>query len=301
MSKVMNRRIFVFVAMAVFAVAAWSQLLWKVEGNGLSKPSYLMGTHHFAPAAFIDSVKGLNDAIASCDAVYGELHKDSLMSEAAQQKMMHAMVAPADSTLDRVLTPEQYAVVKKVVDKYLGAYGVQIEYLNMLKPVGLSSQLEAMQAQVCFPDFDHDAQIDVMVQKKGVSLGKLLGGLETLDDQIQALFMSPIRVQAEALYEMCASDDEFQEAVNELSAAYINEDLDGMYRLIVEPDKGSVPTEEELEALIWGRNRKWVEKLKVLMPQMSVMTCVGSGHLPGEQGLINLLRKAGYTVTAVSK
>jgi uncharacterized protein YbaP (TraB family) len=53
------------------------------------------------------------------------------------------------------------------------------------------------------------------------------------------------------------------------------------------------------DLLLNNRNHNWVEKLKTIMPKSSVVVAVGAGHLPGEQGVINLLRKAGYTVTPV--
>ncbi len=81
----------------------------------------------------------------------------------------------------------------------------------------------------------------------------------------------------------------------------MRQDLDSMLRQIVTPAAGLAPTDAELELLLWGRNRRWVEKLKVLMPQQSVLVCVGAGHLPGDKGLIALLRGAGYIVESVSK
>ncbi len=53
------------------------------------------------------------------------------------------------------------------------------------------------------------------------------------------------------------------------------------------------------EVLLYQRNRNWVAKLKDLMPAKSLLVAVGAGHLPGDKGVINLLRKAGYTVTPI--
>ena len=45
------------------AFSAQAQLLWKVEGNGLAKPSYIFGTHHVAPSDMISRVSGLTEAL----------------------------------------------------------------------------------------------------------------------------------------------------------------------------------------------------------------------------------------------
>ena len=42
-----------------------------------------------------------------------------------------------------------------------------------------------------------------------------------------------------------------------------------------------------------------IVKLKTLLADKALVIAVGAGHLPGEKGLINLLRKEGYTVTPV--
>jgi uncharacterized protein YbaP (TraB family) len=49
--------------------------------------------------------------------------------------------------------------------------------------------------------------------------------------------------------------------------------------------------------MLYHRNQNWVAKLKNLLPAKSLLVAVGAGHLPGIKGLINLLRKEGYTVT----
>jgi hypothetical protein len=54
-----------------------------------------------------------------------------------------------------------------------------------------------------------------------------------------------------------------------------------------------------MDLLLYARNRKWAKELKTLMPGGTLLIAVGAAHLPGEQGVINLLRKDGYTVTPV--
>ena len=65
-------------SIAVCSFAINAQLLWKVSGNGLEKPSFLFGTHHVAPASMIDSIAGFDEAINTCDVVYGEVVKSDL-------------------------------------------------------------------------------------------------------------------------------------------------------------------------------------------------------------------------------
>ena len=76
--------------------------------------------------------------------------------------------------------------------------------------------------------------------------------------------------------------------------AYKKQDLEALEKLMMKTDMG---IGNFTEVLLYKRNRNWVTKLKDLMPQKSLLVAVGAGHLPGEKGVINLLRKAGYTIT----
>lgn len=54
--------------------------------------------------------------------------------------------------------------------------------------------------------------------------------------------------------------------------------------------------ETNQDILLDKRNKNWVEQLKSIMKKEPVFVAVGAGHLPGETGLIVLLRKEGYKV-----
>ena len=289
------KRLTLALGLLLVATAVHAQLLWKVTGNGLGRPSYILGTHHMAPSTMIDQIKGMNEAIAGCDIVVGEVEKDSLMSPEVQARMAQAMVAPLDSTLDKVLTPADYGIVEKVFNKYFGTLGMKLKQVNNLKPSAISTQMQAMQAIKYFPNFDANSLIDVMVQTRANEAGRPSVGLESVDEQINLLFNGSIANQAKGLVEACKQDEFFQVQSAALADAYLAQDLDKLLAVMTDATMGG-DSEEEMEVLIYSRNRSWAEKLKVIMPERACLVCVGAGHLPGEQGLLQLLRNAGYTV-----
>ena len=289
------KRLTLVLGLLLVATAVQAQLLWKVTGNGLGRPSYILGTHHMAPSTMIDQIKGMNEAIAGCDIVVGEVEKDSLMSPEVQARMAQAMVAPLDSTLDKVLTPADYGIVEKVFNKYFGTLGMKLKQVNNLKPSAISTQMQAMQAIKYFPNFDANSLIDVMVQTRANEAGRPSVGLESVDEQINLLFNGSIANQAKGLVEACKQDEFFQVQSAALADAYLAQDLDKLLAVMTDATMGG-DSEEEMEVLIYSRNRSWAEKLKVIMPERACLVCVGAGHLPGEQGLLQLLRNAGYTV-----
>lgn len=289
------KRLSLIIAVLAVALASQAQLLWKVSGNGLGRPSYIFGTHHMAPSTMIDQIPGINAAIDGCDIVVGEIEKDSLMSKEAQMKMANAMIAPTDSTLDMLYTPTEYAVIEKVFDKYFGAMGVKLAQMKTLKPNAISTQLQAMQAVKYFPNFDANNLIDIAVQDRANKAGRPSASLESLQEQIDLLFNAPLTEQAKNLLEACRQDAFFQEQSSALAEAYMHQDLDKLMAVMTDATMGG-ESEEAMETLIYSRNRNWAEKLVKIMPERTCLVCVGAGHLPGPQGLLQLLRDKGYTV-----
>ncbi|MEE0974926.1 MAG: TraB/GumN family protein, partial [Muribaculaceae bacterium] len=53
--------------------------------------------------------------------------------------------------------------------------------------------------------------------------------------------------------------------------------------------------------LVDNRNKAWVNTITDIIADKSTIVCVGALHLPGDNGLINLLRGQGYTVTPITK
>ena len=101
-----------FIGAVLFICVAFSanaQLLWKVSGNGLNQPSYIIGTHHLAPFSIMDSFAGLLKAIKATQHVIGERKMSEMQSPFTLQKMQQVMMIANDSTLSTLLSPEDYA------------------------------------------------------------------------------------------------------------------------------------------------------------------------------------------------
>lgn len=292
----MKKTIFSLLLLIVTAVSVNAQLLWKISGNGLEKPSYLFGTHHIAPVSVIDSVPGMNDAIANVDKIYGEMIMSEATAPQSQQVMMSYAMAPQDSLLTSVLAPAQLDSLNTMLKRYMGPMGSANQFAQ-LKPAMLSTLLALMQSQTIFPNFNPQQQLDGEIQKRGAALGKEIGGFETIQDQCNALFGSSIIEQAESLMDMVRHDDQSAEMAKKLAQAYLSGDLNAMLALMEDPANGA--SEEWTERMINRRNANWMRVMAGLLPTASVFIAVGAGHLPGDAGLISLLRKNGYSVDPV--
>lgn len=297
LNYIFMKHFFSIIFMAVIAIVSCNaQILWEVSGNGLSKPSYIMGTHHIAPISIIDSIDGFNEAINRCDVLYGEVSKEEMNSMETQQKAMQLSIAPADSTLDKIFTPAQFDSIDNVLKKYTAGMA-SLQQLVMLKPTLVATQLAVMQSLKAFPDFNPQQQLDSNVQSLADSLGKELGAFETVDFQLNLLYGQPIAEQAKELLIAVRHDDELESFSHKLANAYKSQNLDLMYEYMNDPILGF--DDASKKRLVDDRNQRWVETLVELMPQKSIFVCVGAGHLPGESGLLNLLQQKGYTISPV--
>ena len=291
----MMKRVSLLLVLVLLAIAAQAQLLWKVSGNGLSRPSYVMGSHHFAPSSMLDEIPGFQQALEGCDVVIGEMDMAASMSFDGQMAMAQAMMAPADSTLDKLYSPEEYKMIEETFNKYCGELGIPFNMMNRLKPSAITMQMEALVAVKSFPDFKLDDAIDLAVQTRGKEMGRPAMGFETIEDQISIIFGAPIAHQAEDLLEYCKKDADLEEQASTLVETYMSQDLGKIEALFNDPDLNSMDS-DDLEVLIYQRNRNWVEKLVTMMPERACLVCVGAGHLPGDRGVLQLLRDRGYIV-----
>lgn len=289
----MKRLILAILSILLCILMLRADLFWRVEGPGIKSPSYIFGTHHVAPVALLDSIDGFDEALASVDAVYGELDMARMMTPAAQQQMMGAAMAPQDSLLTMVLTPAQVDSLDVILKKYLGPM-VSAQAFAAMKPAMVQTVLTMTMNQKFFPGFNAAEQLDAMIQQRARQAGKTVGGLETLDDQCVALFGAPITRQAKDLMEVVADDDKASESAHRLADAYLSGDLDAMFAMINEE-----MDDETALRMIYNRNDNWVGIIAGRMTSTPTMYVVGAGHLPGQRGLIEQLRAKGFTVNPV--
>lgn len=292
----MKKILLSLVISVISTLACNAQLLWEVSGNGLTKPSYLFGTHHIAPISVLDSVPGFNSALAAADKVYGEMVMSVAQSPQSQQIMMGYAAAPQDSLLTAVLAPAQLDSLDTMLKRYMGPM-VSVNQFAPLKPAMLNTLLALLQSQAAFPTFNAAQQLDGEIQKRAEAAGKEVGGFETIDDQCKAMFGSSIVSQANELMDMVRNDDKSAATAIRLAKAYLSGDLDAMLAIMEDPELGG--DGEWTERMLNKRNANWLRIMAGLLPTASVLIAVGAGHLPGDKGLINLLRNEGYTVKPV--
>lgn len=285
----------VMAMMALIATAAHSQLLWRVTDSNTGKTSYVFGTHHFAPLSMLESIKGLDAALRNADKVYGELDMQAAMDPSALMGMQQMMMAPADSTIDKVLTAKHLADLNMAWAKY-GTDQIPLNALYVLKPAGLSTQLAALMSAKVLPDINVGQGIDNELQVRARKAGKPVAGLETMEFQTQMLLGDPISKQAEDLVETIEDIDAEAGKLVRLTNAYLAQNYKDIETICAE---SVLKDPESSEKMIISRNNNWMKQLAPEMKNTNLLVVVGAGHLVGDKGILNQLKQAGYIVTPV--
>lgn len=285
------KRTLLFIVLAACSLTANAQLLWKISGNGLEKPSYVFGTHHMATKAICDSIAGFEDAFASVEQVIGEVNTELMNDPATTMQMMPYMMMPEGQKLTSLFSPKEVILINGFIQPKLG---FTLKDLNTMKPGFLSNMISVLLSMEHFPEFQNEEGIDTHLQMRAKKHGKKVGGLETVEFQIKMLFDDDLETQADDLVDLVKHGDKIMKETGKLAEIYKTQNMKKINKVM---HKGT--DKDEIKELIDDRNHNWIEQMKVIMPDTPTMFVVGAGHLPGKNGVLTLLEKAGYTVEPV--
>ena len=288
-----NKIIFIAFIALFFIVSAQAQLLWKVSGNGLSKPSYLFGTHHLIEKDQIKDFDKILDLAGGSDAVVGEMIIDNSLG--MQLKMVkYAMMK--DTTLKELISGTDYVLVDT---EYKQTMNMGLNKLGKMKPMLLSTMYSLMLYMKMNNLKKQPEAVDLLFQKKAKKNKKKVIGLETLEQQMDLLLNSiPLKRQAEIMVEGVKGKVKDIELLKEMNEAYLAGNLTQLEKINNEDDD---MTYDEKKILIDNRNNAWMKQIPALLNKQSCFVAVGCMHLVGETGLIVQLKKAGYTVEGIEK
>lgn len=263
-----------------FGYGQTKSLLYQIESpNG--KPSYLFGTMHIIPDSAFYFPGKVQKIIKHSDRIVLEIGD---MNIAKAQRLL---IIDSGSCFD-IFTPEQ----KDSVIAW-GATSMGMNPVTFEKAFSKSKPFVLMQLEAKDMLSGDVKYVEEEVKKAAPDLP--LSGLETIEEQIGFFDAIPPKSMAEMILSTIRVTDEDDNPMNALIAAYQEKDLEKLAALINEEEATGFDT----ELLLTNRNKAWVPKIKTMIAKESCFIAVGAGHLGGEEGVIALLKKEGYTVTPI--
>ncbi|WP_373553745.1 TraB/GumN family protein [Haliscomenobacter sp.] len=265
------------------AVKSDNSLLWKIEGKNLKVPSYLLGTIHILPQKDFFLSDAMKQALANTQQVVLELDMDD---PAMGMNMLQNASMRDGSTLDKLLSTEDYQKLDVLVKK---STGVGVEVFNKWQPMLVASfaMQQMMDNQI--------ASYEMTLVGMAKEAQKEVKGLESIQEQTEAMATIPYPQQAKYLSEMLNDFDKQKAMFGKMVELYKSQNINALLDYMVEQSGGI----DFSTVLLNRRNHKWIPKIGSIAAEKSSFFAVGAGHLPGKDGVLTLLRKAGYRVTAV--
>ena len=272
--------VFIFLS-SLLAQSLPKTLLWRITGNGLEKPSYLYGTMHvYDPRLFIlgDS---LLQAISSSEGFANELDLTQItpmLVEIVNRELIKTV------TLKEMLN-------KKAFDKYSSALAKKFS-----KPADEITSLDILKEKNKWIDESYKGKkmqtfLDAYLADLAYRQGKWIGGVEDYADQSGLMNTSVDESDIKQLVLGAGTTDKAE--MDNMVTIYQNSDLDGLQKMLTVMDSNY------RDVLLIRRNRKMAFRMDSLAHKRSMVFAVGAAHLPGEEGLISLLKKKGFLVDPV--
>jgi len=276
----------IFLSIAFFGiilscnVLSAQSLLWKISGKDLVAPSYLYGTIHISDARVFEWKDSVFKYLEHCDAFAAELD----LSMETMITVAGMMMLPEGQTLHDRFSRAEYDLIK---DAVRSCSGYDLSMFDKMKPPALIA--------ICFANNqpgDLEATVDELLYKKSKSAGLATLGIETVEEQIGLFDKIPDSYVLEYFRNIDEQDTELERLIR----CYRKADLDSLLILVQDEESGSLLNDE----LIRQRNHRMAERIIPMIHEQSTFIAIGCGHLQGNEGIISLLRKVGYTVDAVA-
>jgi uncharacterized protein YbaP (TraB family) len=257
-------------------------LLWEVSGNGLEKPSYVFGTIHMICQDDYIMTETIQNTLKNVDAYYAEINFGDPNSTALLQQSMISET-PLSSRLDA----DKYTLLKQLLKEQVDLDIAQFENLS-------DAAIVSMITYKSFPCTDFK-MYEMEFLQAAMKQQKQLGGLETIEEQMEILSKS---LGSNAAIEMLndLKKDGFK-TTKEMITLYKAQDIQGLYNYM---KKSSYMTDDVYNEILTKRNHNWVKNMPKLMNKQSIFFAVGAAHLSGNDGVLKLLKEAGYSIKAVN-
>jgi uncharacterized protein YbaP (TraB family) len=265
-------------------------VLWQVTRDG--KPlAHIFGTIHLADPDIVQ----LPAPVAAAFQAATSLSVEAVLDTAATQALGEAMALPPDRNLQDLVPADVFSKAAVAAQPY----GLQPVQLNRLKPWALAMLITVTPEEIVRRN-SGQAALDVLLTNQARAAGKPVNGLETMVEQISVFDSLPPDEQASFLAAAAMDIAQKEKLMAAMKQAYLRRDIEGVRNAAY---TGATKTEraaaDKLErGLIDERNKRMAQRMQSSFDG-GTFVAIGALHLPGDEGVLALLQRDGYTVKRV--
>lgn len=278
-----------FAATAILAgTAVADPTLWRISDE--DSEIYVFGTVHILRPDIEWQTEEVMAAFEASDTIYFEAPvNDPAEAAGMQQAVMATAFNPAGVTLSSMVSEETWSQIEAFAPQ-IGASAGQLEpfrpwFATLNIGVGF----------IVSSGYQPGSGVEATLWPLANDAGKTLAYFETVEEQIGFFANMSDEVSADLLEQTMAEIEAAPDQLDELVTAWANGDQAAIDAVMNGQMQEEAP--ELYDVVIVGRNEVWANDIEELLAGSgTAFIAVGAGHLPGEEGVINMLRERGIEV-----
>jgi uncharacterized protein YbaP (TraB family) len=277
------------IAAALASKGAGEPAVWTLRDDDTTL--HIMGTIHLLKPNLDWRTDAINGALNAADTIVFEADVDS---QEAAAEMMKFISRKGMFTDGRQLTDTLTEAEQAQLNDALETLNLPLGAIQTMRPWFAAINLAVLQVQK--GGYDPESGVERVLQAVAQADNKDFKYLETVDEQLIRLASLPDKDQVAFLVSSIEDMEEGTKMLDVLVDEWVDGDINGLAILLSNPD--IIGSESVYDALLKDRNQDWTPKIiDMLETPGTRLIAVGAGHLAGDDSVINMLRKEGYTVT----
>ena len=256
-------------------------LLWKIEPPNGGQASYLFGTMHVRDLRAFGWLDLAMRYVAECEVFATEFD----FSETDSEALSLALELPEGKDLEQWLSPQAWRNLDRYARK---KFGSDAEAFRHQHPMSVSTALS-----MAFLLEESAHSLDETLWQHARSLGISTTGVETFADQLETLRQIPFDQHLKGLTWILKNYSLHKTRLHKMMRRYGNGEIQALYQSAKKDAKGM------RKILLYRRNELMANRFSEIASAQSLFCAVGAGHLAGGKGMLRLLKKAGFKVSAL--
>ncbi|WP_183647484.1 TraB/GumN family protein [Brucella daejeonensis] len=273
-------------------------LIWKIEKEDI-EPSYLFGTIHLTDPRVLKLPKEVGNAYRAANTVVIETTDilDPGVFLRLKLEQPDLLLFTDGSTLKSHIPEDR----RKEIEAKLAQQGIVLDAVAKMKPWVLTNLLTLPKCERERTN-DGEKSLDERLARDAQAEGRNVRGLESAAEQLTAMNRMPLDFHIRNLIATVEYGDRIEDAMETMTALYLDGEV-GMImpalRKIVPDDLSDADYSLFLKHLVIDRNHVMADRAAPLIDRGSAFVAIGAMHLPGKEGVVELLRDKGYHITPV--
>ncbi len=272
----------------------YPSLLWEITGNGMKKPSHLIGTMHVSSKLAFNLPDSFYIAIRNAQVVALESNPETWQEDMNKYDLGESDYSGYGSAYSSYMSiPNDFLSIKTL--KFY-KYDTKIERSLYSNPSSINNLLYRSYGNES-SDFEEDTYLDMYIFQCGKKWGKKVTGVEDYGESM--------KLMAEAYRDGAKDKNKKERSYGDVDEEYSSDKLQEAYRtgnldLLDSINKFNSESAAFDEKFLYKRNEIQANSVdSILKSGSSLFVGVGAAHLPGDRGVIEILRKKGYKLRPV--